>query len=142
MALAWLLFTCFLYSQPHSSSPQATAEEIKQAWKKQALLHHPDRHPDRNVEAKDKFQAVQHAYEVLRDTVLRAEYDKELLHRLYLEVSLQFGHPMLQLFSSKCRIDFNKGLFVFHLAGISPSICRLNTDCFWSGTPFRTRIFP
>lgn len=67
----------------------ATSAEIKQAWRKQALLHHPDRHPDRDVEAKQRFQAIQHAYEILRDAVLRAEYDKELLHRLFLEEYLR-----------------------------------------------------
>ena len=40
------------------------------------------------MQATRRFQAVQHAYEVLKDEGLRAEYDKALLHRLYLEVIL------------------------------------------------------
>jgi curved DNA-binding protein CbpA len=67
-----------------SHSSQASAEEIKHAWKKQALLHHPDRQSQPDSQ---KFLDIQHAYEVLKDSMLRAEYDKELLHRLYLEVS-------------------------------------------------------
>ena len=51
-------------------------------------MHHPDRHPEADESVKERFQAVQHAYEVLRDSLLRSEYDKELLHRLYLEVRL------------------------------------------------------
>jgi hypothetical protein len=66
---------------------QASTEEIKQAWKKQALLTHPDRHQtNQNETNKQRFLDIQHAYEVLKDPILRAEYDKELLHRLYLEV--------------------------------------------------------
>jgi len=79
-----LVLTCI----PHSL--QASAEEIKRAWKKQALLHHPDRLITVTEEAKQRFLNIQHAYEVLRDSMLRAEYDKELLHRLYLEVSAVF----------------------------------------------------
>lgn len=72
---------------PHSL--QASAEEIKHAWKKQALLHHPDRLITVTEEAKQRFLDIQHAYEVLKDSMLRAEYDKDLLHRLYLEEYLR-----------------------------------------------------
>ena len=70
---------------PHAHSPpfQATEDEIKAAWRKQALLLHPDRQRGDS----QAFQALQQAYECLSDRASRAEYDKALLHRLYLEVS-------------------------------------------------------
>jgi len=47
----------------------ASQEEIKKAYNKQALKHHPDRHPDpkKKEEATKKFQKVAEAYEVLKD---------------------------------------------------------------------------
>jgi curved DNA-binding protein len=48
----------------------ATAAEIKQAFRKLASQHHPDKGGDTG-----KFQAVQAAYAVLGDEQKRAEYD-------------------------------------------------------------------
>lgn len=65
-------------------SIMATDEELRQSWKKLALKHHPDRHagdPDSTV----RFQAIQHAYDILKDRTSRSEYDKALLHRLYVQ---------------------------------------------------------
>jgi DnaJ family protein A protein 2 len=49
----------------------ATFDEIKKAFRKLALKHHPDRGGD-----KDKFQELQTAYEVLTDKDKRDIYDK------------------------------------------------------------------
>ena len=56
----------------------ASAEEIKKAYRKQALKYHPDRNPG-NKEAEEKFKEASEAYEVLSDDDKRARYD-------------QFGH--------------------------------------------------
>lgn len=48
----------------------ATADEIKKAYRKLAGQHHPDKGGD-----KAKFQAIQAAYAVLGDPQKRAEYD-------------------------------------------------------------------
>lgn len=55
---------------------QATAsgEEIKKAYYHLALLHHPDRNS--SVEAKETFQRVGQAYEVLSDPARRRLYDE------------------------------------------------------------------
>jgi molecular chaperone DnaJ len=53
----------------------ATAEEIKKAYRQQALRHHPDRNPG-NKEAEEKFKEATEAYEVLRDREKRALYDQ------------------------------------------------------------------
>ena len=56
----------------------ASEAEIKKAFKKLAMKHHPDRNPD-SKEAEDKFKEAKEAYDVLSDAQKRAAYD-------------QFGH--------------------------------------------------
>lgn len=53
---------------------KATGDEIKKAYRKLAMQHHPDRNPD-NKEAEAKFRQVAEAYEVLSDAQKRAAYD-------------------------------------------------------------------
>ncbi|CEP63474.1 Caj1p LALA0_S08e03312g [Lachancea lanzarotensis] len=55
--------------------PNASATEIKKAYRKKAMLTHPDKHPD-DPEAHTKFQAVGQAYQVLSDPELRSRYDQ------------------------------------------------------------------
>ena len=56
-------------------APTATADEIKKAFRKQAMKYHPDRNPG-DKEAEQKFKAVNEAYEVLKDEQKRAAYDR------------------------------------------------------------------
>ncbi|KAF7724823.1 hypothetical protein EC973_000708 [Apophysomyces ossiformis] len=59
----------------------ATLDEIRQAYKKQALLHHPDRLPENatsqeRVESTRKFQVIADAYYILGDRSRREAYDQ------------------------------------------------------------------
>ena len=55
-------------------SPTADDNEIKLAFRKKALALHPDKNQD-DPEAKEKFQELNEAYEILKDPNERAWYD-------------------------------------------------------------------
>lgn len=56
-------------------SREATAAEIKKAYRRLAMKYHPDRNPG-NKEAEEKFKEIQRAYDVLSDEQKRAAYDR------------------------------------------------------------------
>ncbi|RKF64120.1 putative J domain-containing protein [Erysiphe neolycopersici] len=69
---------------PHSIEPyavlnlenSATADQIKSAYRKAALKHHPDKvSADRKQEAHAKFQEIAFAYAILSDPKRRKRYD-------------------------------------------------------------------
>ncbi len=53
----------------------ATADELKKAYRKQAMQYHPDRNPG-DAAAEAKFKEVSEAYDVLKDEQKRAAYDR------------------------------------------------------------------
>ena len=61
----------------------ASADEIKRAYRRLALKHHPDKNPENHKEAEEKFKEICEAYEVLSDEQKRQTYD-------------QFGHEGLR----------------------------------------------
>src|ERR1700735_4862920 len=56
-------------------SRDATDQELKSAYRKQALKHHPDRNPGDHA-AEEKFKLASEAYQVLSDADKRAVYDR------------------------------------------------------------------
>lgn len=55
-------------------SKTATQEEIKKAYKKNAIKYHPDR--NKAKDANEKFAKINEAYEILSDKNKRASYDR------------------------------------------------------------------
>jgi molecular chaperone DnaJ len=53
----------------------ASATEIKKAYRKKAVQYHPDKNPD-DAKAEEKFKKAAEAYEVLSDANKKAKYDQ------------------------------------------------------------------
>ncbi len=56
-------------------SKDASADDIKKAYRKVAMQYHPDRNPG-DKSAEEKFKEAAEAYEVLSDSDKRAQYDR------------------------------------------------------------------
>jgi molecular chaperone DnaJ len=70
------------YYEVLSVERTASADEVRKAYKREALKHHPDRNPG-DASAEAKFRACNEAYQVLSDDEKRKIYD-------------QFGHAGLE----------------------------------------------
>ena len=64
-------------------SKSASADEIKKAYRRLAMKHHPDRNKDDSGGSEERFKEAKEAYEVLKDGEKKAAYD-------------QFGHDGLR----------------------------------------------
>ena len=53
----------------------ASQEEIKKAYRKVAMQHHPDRNPG-DKSSEDKFKEAAEAYEILNDADKKSQYDR------------------------------------------------------------------
>lgn len=57
-------------------SRASTSKEIKKAYKRLAMKHHPDRNVDNKDEAEERFKQIQKAYSILSDDEKRDVYDR------------------------------------------------------------------
>jgi DnaJ-class molecular chaperone len=78
-------------------APSASAQEIKQAYRKLASQYHPDKNQS-SQEANDKMQKINEAYATLSDPIKRREYD---IPRGYGTLVPKFKK------GSKVRVGFN-----------------------------------
>lgn len=74
----------------------ATAEEIKKSYRKQALEWHPDKHKDNKEAAEKRFKEINEAYQILSDPEKRRAYD-------------QFGHQAFAPGGGGARNPFAEG---------------------------------
>ena len=70
------------YYEVLGAAKDASAQDLKKAYRRLAMKYHPDRNPD-DEEALAKFKEAKEAYEVLADEQKRAAYD-------------QFGHAAFE----------------------------------------------
>jgi curved DNA-binding protein CbpA len=61
-------------------SPDASPLDIKKAYRRLALQHHPDRNGG-SVESTERFKEIGEAYECLSDAVKKYDYDTSLRHQ-------------------------------------------------------------
>src|SRR5207237_4068332 len=78
----------------------ASDAEIKTAYRKQAITHHPDRN-NGSKDAEEKFKSITEAYDVLRDPDKRALYDR------YGEAGLRGGAAGFH------HVDLSEALSIF-----------------------------
>jgi molecular chaperone DnaJ len=78
-------------------SREASDQEIKIAYRRLAVQHHPDKNPGNQEEAAEKFKELTEAYSVLADAQKRAAYDR-------------FGHAGVRGMGGGAP-DFNSSIF-------------------------------
>lgn len=88
------------YYEQLGISKDASADDIKKAYRKLAVKYHPDKNPG-NKEAEEKFKEISAAYEVLSNPEKRARYD-------------QFGHDAYTSQGGGGGTDFNHAQDIFN----------------------------
>jgi len=64
------------YYETLGISKNATEQQIKKAYRQLAMKYHPDRNPDNEKWANEKFKEVNEAFSVLGDPEKRRQYDQ------------------------------------------------------------------
>lgn len=90
-----------------SLSPNADFEEVKRAYRRKALVEHPDK----SGSSADSFQKISRAYEILSDPDLRALYDSTgSLESV--ETFIQQFQDIFQGMEKRTAIELAKVLFL------------------------------
>ncbi|OII73758.1 uncharacterized protein cubi_03556 [Cryptosporidium ubiquitum] len=94
-----------------SVSPNAGADEIRRQYYRKAKQYHPDKNPD-DADAKDKFQKLGEAYQILADPERRKRYDEYGIGATYdmpvidssLIFTILFGSDSLEKYVGKLKM--------------------------------------
>jgi curved DNA-binding protein len=105
---------------------EATADEVKRAYRKLARKYHPDVSKEKNAEA--RFKEVQEAYEVLKDPQKRAAYDQ-------LGNDFQSGQQFRPPPGWGTNFEFRSGRGARH-AGADPGFSEFFSSLFGERSPF------
>ena len=110
-------------------SKSATNDEIKKSYKRLVKKYHPDVNPDKN-DASERFKELQEAYDTLKDSQKRANYDK------ILEASAEKEYEEETVILSAGSIQELRGLIAINL-GISSRVIQLTQN----GYVFINRLY-
>ena len=99
------------YYQVLAIHEQATEEQIKKAYRKLALAHHPDRNPN-DPHSEDRFKEITEAYGVLMDPLKRKEYDRFRASPFTgAQGGPQFRYSQQEIFENMFRQGFGRDIF-------------------------------
>lgn len=99
------------YYQILGASEQATEDQIKKAYRKLALEHHPDRNPN-DPQSEERFKEITEAYGVLMDPVKRQEYDRFRASPFNgAQGGPQFRYSQQEIFENMFRQAFGRDIF-------------------------------
>ncbi|MCK4368672.1 MAG: DnaJ domain-containing protein [Dehalococcoidales bacterium] len=115
------------YYQVLGVSKNATAKEIKKAFRKLAMQYHPDHNPGGEKWANEKFKQINEAYEVLSDPDKRAVYDNDSRIR----AQQQSYRPTQKASEDLARMIFDKDIptWMKILAGVC-LFCNIYSDIY------------
>lgn len=108
------------YYQILGVNSKASIEEIKKAYKKEALIWHPDKNSHRREESEDKFKSLSEAYQILIEPSQRENYDLYIHEKNQNRISNneEFNPSMKYGIKSNYRMPFNdtgySSPFFFH----------------------------
>ncbi len=90
---------------------QVTEEQIKKAYRRLALEHHPDRNPN-DPNSEERFKKITEAYGVLMDPLKRGEYDRYRASPFTgAPGGPKFGYSQQEIFENMFRQTFGRDIF-------------------------------
>lgn len=92
-------------------SENATVEEIKIAYRKLAILYHPDK--NKNIDANKKFVEIKNSYDILLNPVKRKKIDKELeIQRLKNKIHNELNEKIIKSQQDKTQKKYGLRKFI------------------------------
>jgi len=102
------------YPQRQSESRNATADEIKKAYRKLAMKHHPDKAKGDKKPAEEKFKQISEAYAVLSNPEKKKEYDEfgsQVFRQKFSQEDIFRGFDFSDIFNGGVSDNFFSRIF-------------------------------